>query len=187
MTYPPPSDGWQDPAWSGHQPDPTLPASGPPISAPLIGKDPYAPADPYAGAPLIPGQAGPVDPYAAAAAYPQQSGYPQVAGFPGYGGYQPPPPQNGLAIASMIVSIIGAIGLCGYGLGGYVGVIGAILGHVARKQIRERGEGGAGFATAGIVVGWISTAIAVLATIALVVFFVWLANQESSTGYGTSY
>ncbi|MFJ6199741.1 DUF4190 domain-containing protein [Micromonospora sp. NPDC092111] len=175
MTYPPPSGGWQDPAWSGQQPDPTLP-----VPAQPTGKDPYAPADPYAGAPVIPAQAVPADPYAAAA------GYPPPAGYPGYG-YPPAPPQNGLAIAAMIVSIIGALGLCGYGLGGYIGIVGAILGHVSRKQIKERGEGGAGFATAGIIVGWIATAIAVLATIVLVVFFVWLANQDPSSYDSTTY
>jgi hypothetical protein len=73
--------------------------------------------------------------------------------------YQPSPygpayaavqPTNGLAIASMIVAILG------------FGPVGAIMGHVARRQIRERGEQGDGFALAGIIVGWVTTGIWVL-------------------------
>jgi len=60
-------------------------------------------------------------------------------------------PTNGLAIASMIVSILG------------FGPIGAIMGHIARRQIRERNEQGDGFALAGIIVGWVTTAIWVAA------------------------
>lgn len=109
---------------------------------------------------------------------------------PVYPAYGPPvavPPTNGMAIASMVVSIVGILGLCGYGLGGYIGIVGAILGHVSRKQIRERGENGDGMALAGIVMGWLATAIAVLATIALVVFFVWLAKQDPSTFNNSSF
>jgi hypothetical protein len=36
-------------------------------------------------------------------------------------------------------------------------------------------------AKAGVIVGWIATAIAVLATIAIVIFIVWAANQPPST------
>ncbi|MGB2568084.1 DUF4190 domain-containing protein [Micromonospora citrea] len=172
MTYPPPPGG----GWSSPSGDPTMPVSGQPIPVQPTGKDPYAPADPYAA---VPPQAAPVDPYA-------PHGYPPPTGYPGYG-YPPAPQTNGLAIAAMVVSILGALGLCGYGLGGWIGLIGAILGHVSRKQIREKGEGGEGFATAGIIVGWISTVIAFLATIAIVVLVVWAANQDSSTYDSTTY
>jgi hypothetical protein len=36
------------------------------------------------------------------------------------------------------------------------------MGHVARKQIRERGEQGDGFALAGIIIGWVITGFWVL-------------------------
>jgi hypothetical protein len=61
------------------------------------------------------------------------------------------PPTNGLAIAAMIVAIVAC------------GPAGAIMGHIARKQIRERGEQGDGFALAAIIIGWVLTGIAVLA------------------------
>jgi hypothetical protein len=38
---------------------------------------------------------------------------------------------------------------------GITAFIGAILGHVAKRQIRERNDGGAGLATAGVIAGWI--------------------------------
>ncbi|MBY8871619.1 DUF4190 domain-containing protein [Micromonospora sp. PLK6-60] len=177
MSYPPPSGGWHDPAAPAPQStppaDPTLPLGGSPVPAQA------GPVDPYAGL-----QAG--DPYAAPG-YPPPGGAPY--GYPPAGypppGYRPGPPQNGLAIASMVVSIIGALGLCAYGLGGYVGIVGLALGYVSRRQIRERGEGGEGFATAGIVVGWIATVIAVLATVVIVGLIIFAASQgsSSSTGY----
>ncbi|HYN96347.1 MAG TPA: DUF4190 domain-containing protein [Pilimelia sp.] len=90
-----------------------------------------------------------------------------------------PVPTNGLAIAAMAISVTALLGLCGYGLGGYLGILGGVLGHVARRQIRERGEAGDGLALAGVIMGWIATAIAVIATIAIVAFFVWLSNQPT--------
>lgn len=84
-------------------------------------------------------------------------GYPQSAApAPGYEygyGYGGPvvaaPRTNGLAVASLVTS------LCGIFLCGVPGVIGAIMGHVARKQVRERGEDGGGMALAGIIIGWL--------------------------------
>ncbi|AVT36613.1 DUF4190 domain-containing protein [Plantactinospora sp. BB1] len=186
-----------DPQQSGYSSDPSWQAQPP--AQPGGYQDPggYQPMyqDPtaQAAAPAQPYQPGyPADPGYPPQAYPAGtdpiSGQPVMApGYPpaGYPVVTPGPSTNGLSIAAMVVAIVGALGLCGYGLGGYLGAVGAIMGHVASKQIRERGEGGAGFAKAGIIVGWISTAIAVLATIAIVIFFVWLANQPSSydTGY----
>jgi len=127
----------------------------------------------------------------------QQSQYPDSAppaspagyqpGYPGYG-YAPPAapvplsaPNNGMAIASMVVSIAGVATLICYGGGALLGIVGAILGHVARKQIRERGEAGDGMALAGVIIGWITTALGLLAIAAIIIFFVWVANQDPST------
>jgi hypothetical protein len=103
----------------------------------------------------------------------QYAGYPQQGGLPpnGYPPYAYPPPVNGLAIASLVVSVVAMAGLCGYGLGGYLGIVGLVLGVVARRQIRQRGTGGDGLALAGVIVGGIATAIAVMATLTLVALF----------------
>lgn len=73
---------------------------------------------------------------------------------------------NGLAVASLVVSVVGLVACCG----SVSGIVGAILGHVARRRIRRTGEAGAGMALAGILVGWIGLAIFLLALTAHVLF-----------------
>ncbi|WP_434742764.1 DUF4190 domain-containing protein [Micromonospora sp. SH-82] len=169
-------------------PEPSSPApadqaayspAGPEAYAP-VSKEAHAPADPYSGAPA------PANPYSAAPApgfdpY-QAAGYPPGApGYPpgGYGyGYPPAPRTNSLAIASLILSLVG-IASC------ITAPIGAILGHIAQKQIRETGEGGEGFAKAGIIVGWIITAFMVLVILLYVVLIIF-AIVGSTTAVGTA-
>ncbi|MGY2080684.1 DUF4190 domain-containing protein [Modestobacter sp. SYSU DS0657] len=92
--------------------------------------------------------------------YGQPYGPPQGPPGPPYGppgqpygplpyGYGYPPPQrtNGLAIASMVLGIVWI-----YWIGS---ILALVFGYVAKRQIRERGEGGDGMATAGIVLGWV--------------------------------
>lgn len=66
--------------------------------------------------------------------------------------------MNGLAVASFSVAMVG---LCSP-----LGILGLIMGYVARGQIRERNNSGAGLAKAAIIMGWIS----IVAFILLVVF-----------------
>ncbi len=94
-----------------------------------------------------------------------QTGYGQTGfGAPGYsqpypgGGFSPypaAPKNNGLAIASLVCSILGLC--CGVG-----GVLGVIFGFVARGQIKRSGgaEQGSGLALAGIIVGFVVIALA---------------------------
>jgi hypothetical protein len=49
--------------------------------------------------------------------------------------------------------------------------VGIVLGHIARRQIRESGEEGAGLATAGLIVGYVFTGLGLL----VVAFYVVLA------------
>ncbi|GAA2706268.1 DUF4190 domain-containing protein [Micromonospora olivasterospora] len=174
MTYPPPSGGPNDP-WS--QPsappaDPTL-AMGQPIPTQPAGPDPYAPFDPYTGAKSDQAPAAGGDPYAAPGYAPP--GY-APPGYPGYG-YPAAQKTNGMAIAALVLSLVG-IASC------ITAPIGAILGHVARKQIRESGEGGEGMAKAAIIVGWILTGLFVLLIIFYVVIIV-LAVATADTGGST--
>jgi hypothetical protein len=91
-----------------------------------------------------------------------------------YGGQPYPPPYpaarptNGMAIASLIVSI-GSFFVCGCP----VSILGAVFGHMALNQIRASGnqQGGDGIAKAGMIIGWIITGIAVASWI--VVFVMW--------------
>ena len=99
--------------------------------------------------------------------------------------YYPPPvypyqpyqqPTEGLAIASLVVSCVAVAGLCAYGFGALLGPVGAILGHVARRRIAASGAGGDGLALAGIIIGWIMTALGVLAIVGILV--VVLASES---------
>ncbi|MEU6023328.1 DUF4190 domain-containing protein [Micromonospora sp. NPDC047134] len=170
----PTSGGWPDP--SAGQPssppvDPTLPASAPPsVPAQPTGYDPYQPADPYGGMKADLGTPAPA-PYPPAG-YPGQPeyGYPQ----PGYG-YPPPRPTNSMAIVALVLALLG-IGSC------ITAPIGAIMGHVAMRQIRETGEGGEGMAKAAIIVGWILTGLIVLAIGAYAVLIAF-AISSTPTSY----
>ncbi|MGC1212905.1 MAG: DUF4190 domain-containing protein [Micromonospora sp.] len=190
MTNPPPSGGWPDPAWSGQQStppaDPTLPMSGQPIPTQPTGADPYAPGPPVSGQP-VPGQPTGADPYTMAG-HPQpgypgygypQPGYPQP-GYPGYGYPAPAAKTNSMALVALILSLVG-VASC------ITAPVGAILGHIARRQIRETGEGGEGMAKAAIIVGWILTGLLVLVVLGYIAIIAFAIGQNAegfdSSGY----
>jgi peptidyl-prolyl cis-trans isomerase B (cyclophilin B) len=72
------------------------------------------------------------------------------------GYYAPVQQTNGMAIAALIMAFVFA-------------PLGIILGHVARGQIKRTGEGGRGFATAGLVLGYVFTLISVVVVILVMV------------------
>jgi hypothetical protein len=109
-------------------------------------------------------------------AYPASS-YSTPATPPGYGypayAYPAAAPTNGLAIAALVCALAGlAVGISA--------PVGAILGHIARRQIRERGEQGDGMALAGIIVGWILTGIMALCCAGYISMVGFAISQESS-------
>lgn len=71
-------------------------------------------------------------------------------GPPGY--YRPLVPKNGLAIGSLVCSLVGLV------IGPAV-IPGVIMGHAARRQIRRFGQRGDGMAISGLVIGYIGLAI----------------------------
>ncbi|WP_371577736.1 DUF1707 and DUF4190 domain-containing protein [Streptomyces sp. NBC_01314] len=82
-----------------------------------------------------------------------------------------PPPTNGKAVGSMVCGVLTTMTL------GLTGIPAVILGHSARSEIKRTGEGGEGFALAGIILGWLS--------VAGWVFFIMLmmiAGASSSSG-----
>src|SRR5262245_6386850 len=146
MTDPQQPSGWSDPTWQ----QPTPPVSPVQPEQPGYAVQPtYQPPTyetPTYQTPTYQTPAYPQTPYPQAD-YTQpyaQSPYGAVA----YSG----PGTNSLAIAALICSLAGLV----------VGIsapVGAILGHMARKQIRTSGEQGDGMALAGIIVGWSLTGI----------------------------
>jgi hypothetical protein len=78
-------------------------------------------------------------------------------------------PTNGLALAGMICALAGFVTCISF-------PVGAILGHVGLKQIRQTGEQGEGFAKTGIIVGWAGTALALVGCAAYFALFAALFN-----------
>ncbi|GIF24333.1 hypothetical protein BJ973_007812 [Actinoplanes tereljensis] len=136
--------------------------------------DPYQPYQPPGSNPPPPDPYTPPapDPYAPAGYYQQPAPAPYLPPPVNPYGYPPPQQTEGLAIASLVVSCAAVLGLCFYGFGAILGIVGAILGHVARKRIARDGSGGAGMALAGIIVGWIVTALVGLGVAAIVIYAV---------------
>ncbi|KXC06884.1 DUF4190 domain-containing protein [Microbacterium hominis] len=121
---------------------------------PAYGATTGAPMQPAPGAPPV---------YGAAAPY--------------YGA--PAPKTNVLAIISMIAAILGFVWILPF-----IGSLGgAIMGHISLNQIKKTGEGGRGMALAGVIVGWIGVAIAVIG-IAFFLFFVIL-GATAGTRYSS--
>jgi hypothetical protein len=82
-----------------------------------------------------------------------------------YVGPPPPagrPPTNRLAIASLLCGVGQLVALFP------AGIAAIILGHMARRQIRETGEQGDGMAVAGLVLGYVGAAGAVLLALLIV-------------------
>ncbi|MEW2594670.1 DUF4190 domain-containing protein [Micromonospora aurantiaca] len=170
MTYPPPSGGWQDPLAAGQQSSPPAVPSQPGPADPYAQADPYAPvADPYAGAKSPYAPPGGEQYAAPMPGYP--GAYPPPGAYPGYA--MPASRTNTLAIVALVLSLVGFTSCI-------TAPIGAIMGHVARKQIRETGEQGEGMAKAAIIVGWILTALLVAFIIFYIVMIV-IAIGASST------
>ncbi|OZC49568.1 hypothetical protein CH294_09780 [Rhodococcus sp. 14-2483-1-1] len=90
------------------------------------------------------------------------------------GGYQTPAPTNTLAIVSLVLAILGLTFLPLI-----ASVCAVVCGHISRGQIKRTGEGGSGFATAGLVVGYVSIALFVIVVGAIILFAV--AASTSST------
>lgn len=77
------------------------------------------------------------------------------------------PPTNTLAIVSLV------LGVASYFVLPVVGAIAAVItGHMARAQIRRTGEGGGGLALAGLILGYVHLALAVIGIIVIVIIAV---------------
>lgn len=75
---------------------------------------------------------------------------------------------NPWAIVSISFAISGVLGSWCIG-----GVIAVITGHIARHQIKETGESGAGMALAGLILGYVEIGIFMLFIAGYVAFFVF--------------
>ena len=171
MSYPPPG-GTPDP-YQPQQPGsgpPNQPSSGQPSGPPSSGPPSYDPTQPpptYGQPPAYQPPTYGQDPYTPGGyAQPQQYGSPQQYATPGRG-------TNVMAILSLVLSILGLF-TC------ITAPIGAILGHVAKRQIAQSGEEGRGLATAGVIIGWAIVALYLIGT-AVIVIIAIAASDTAST------
>ncbi len=100
-----------------------------------------------------------------------------TAGLPPFGG-PGPRPRNSLAVASLC---------CGIGqliLGPLATMPAIVCGHMALRQIRRTGEDGTGLAVAGLLLGWLGLAVAILLALGIVFFVVAVAHTGHGFGGG---
>lgn len=155
---------------------PPSPYDPPPGGQPPASNDPAAgnqPPSPYAqpGSQPQPYPASPQGPV------PQQ-GYP---GSP-YQPYATPFPKNSLGVWSLVLGIV-SVAMC---LGLLSGIPAIIVGHKARQAVREGQADNDGLALAGIITGWVGTALVTLfwiVYIGIIVFAVTASDSPSTYTY----
>ena len=81
-----------------------------------------------------------------------------------------PPRTNGNAIASLVCGIVATMSF------GITSIPAIILGHMAKAQIRRRGEQGDGLATGGLVLGYVMLAGVIAFTVLLVGLYAGSSN-----------
>jgi hypothetical protein len=91
-------------------------------------------------------------------------------GQPAYAMMTPVRATNGLAVASLVLGIVWV-----YWVGS---ILALIFGLVARKQIKERAQGGDGMAIAGIVLGIVGIGV-----LAIVILLVAVAAHHTTAPY----
>jgi hypothetical protein len=93
------------------------------------------------------------------------------------GSYAIARPTNTLAIVSMV------LGIASYVFLPVIGAIAAVVtGHMARSQIKRTGEGGSGFALAGLILGYVHLAIAVIVIGIIVIAVVIIGAAAVQSG-----
>ncbi|MER5702352.1 DUF4190 domain-containing protein [Micromonospora sp. NPDC002296] len=142
--------------------------------------DPDQPPSPYEPPPGEPGQSGPPPGY-------EQYGRPGQYGppTPGYGQYGQPGPYGqpgqypGQPPSGRATNILAVLSL----VFAFVFPPAAIVfGHVAKRQLRRTGEEGDQLATWGLVLGYLFTAVGLLACCGWMALTIW-----GSSGGGSSY
>lgn len=140
----PSSNPYSPSAQDANPADPPAYESTPPQDTPYQSTPPYQ-GTPYQGAPY-------------------QGQYPGAGqGYP----YTPPPATNSMALGSLIASIAGwtVVPVVGW-------IVGIVLGHIARGQLRQSNEQGAGLALAGLITGYAGLALGVLIVVGVFVLAV---------------
>ncbi|WP_051433195.1 DUF4190 domain-containing protein [Promicromonospora kroppenstedtii] len=129
------------------QPYPQQPA--PPAYGAQPHQQPYGPGQPH------PGQPYPGQPYQYGTAY----------------GYVAPPEKNALGIWSLVLGILSVLMLFSCGVGFLAGIPAVITGHLSRKAQKEGLADNGGMGLAGLITGWVTIGLTLLAVVGLVILF----------------
>jgi hypothetical protein len=141
------------------QPDQTQPDQDRPDQDRLDPQEqPYG-AQPYPGQPY-PGQPYPAQPYPG---QPSQYG----AAY----GYVAPPEKNALGVWSLVLGILSIIMLFSCAVGFLAGIPAVITGHLSRKAQKEGLADNGGMGLAGLITGWVTIGLTLLAVVGLVILF----------------
>ena len=172
--------------------NPEPPAGG--VEYPSLENTPTPPVDPYTPVDYPTNYPGPGHDGFAPPGYPPppgyQAGYPPPPGYPppgyppgyppapGYPSYDPyalgkPPGTNGKAIAALVTAIGGLV-LCGL-----PSIAGIILGIIAMRETKRTGQDGYGLALAGLIIGSVVVALAVLYIVFMVVIMASSSSYET--------
>lgn len=116
------------------------------------------------GIPPVPPAAQYAQPQPPLGAAQPQGTPPQYPAAPTYQGGNVAP-TNGMAIAALITGIL-------------VPIVGIILGHISLGQIKRTGENGRGLALAGLICGYVFTAIGLL----YIIFIIVLISAGAMSG-----
>ena len=91
----------------------------------------------------------------------------------------PAAPTNGLAVASLVCGLVGL-----FLVPVLAPLLAVIFGHIARGQIRNSGAQGGGMAVAGLVMGYIGLAFALIGFLIFLVIAIIAAAASSASGAG---
>lgn len=178
---------WNGVAWSDQRRASTVPVAAPLPSAPAGYAAPVAVAPGTASAPQpaadqpapqYPGQPYSVQPYAPPGSVPPYTA-PYGGGYPGYAPI-PAPPQNGMALAGIITSGVGA--LLNWTFLGLPGIVGGVLSIFGLRRSRELAAMGMtetrrGMSIAGIAIGFGGSALTIL------LFLLWFVFAIASSSW----
>ncbi|MFE7506017.1 DUF4190 domain-containing protein [Promicromonospora sp. NPDC057488] len=150
-----PYDPPEQPADRGARPEPASeqPVPPSPYGQPDPQGQPYG-AQPYPGQPY-PAQPYPGQPYQYGAAY----------------GYVAPPEKNALGIWSLVLGILSVIMLFSCAVGFLAAIPAVITGHLSRKAQKEGLADNGGMGLAGLITGWVTIGLTLLAVVGLVILF----------------
>lgn len=134
---------------------------------------PYPPA-PYQSAPYEQGSVYQPGPYQPGPYQPGPYQGPYQAQPAQYGapyGYPTPPEKNALGVWSLVLGILSIVMLFSCFVGFLAAIPAVITGHLARKAQKEGLADNAGLALGGIITGWVTIGLTVLAAAGIAILF----------------